>query len=240
MLDKEEKLILKKFIDEKYPLGTRSLKLELCFDYYSGICCSINNLYKKQQGFYLLSESEKINIKNYIKINRHNKNGIEMLNYYNLLLLVINILKKYLPIITNVDDFNEVKEIEIKGLKFLLPDLKDIFLFKIFENINSTDYIWNVEQLEIYMDNTNENAKIGTYSKKQFDKIFSTNNYYVVSASIAVSEKVLKNSQKISVILKCEITDLNMVKITCIDEDLIELIYNNVEKNKFDKIEYIY
>lgn len=240
MLNKEEEKFLKNFIAEKYPIDTHVLSLDMCFDYYSGICSSIKELYKNQKGFYLLSQSEKANIENYIKINKHNQKGIEMSNYYNLLLNVINILKKYLPILSNVNDFDEVKALKIKGLKFLLPNLKDKFLFKIFENIDLPNHIWKIEKIEIYEDRTDGSLRIGNYSKKEFDTSFSLNNYYIVSALIIISKEIVKNSNQREIVLTCEITDLNNVEIICNNEELVELVYNNAEQNNFDKIEYIY
>lgn len=145
-----------------------------------------------------------------------------------------------MPILSNVNDFDEVKALKIKGLKFLLPNLKDKFLFKIFENIDLPNHIWKIEKIEIYGDYTDGSLRIGNYSKKEFDTSFSLNNYYIVSALIIISKEIVKNSNQREIVLTCEITDLNNVEIICNNEELVELVYNNAEQNNFDKIEYIY
>ena len=73
MLKKEEKIIIKKFYETKYPKSTHELGLDCCFDYYNAICLKLlrgKSALKEQ--IEPLPEEIKEKIEQYIKVNENN------------------------------------------------------------------------------------------------------------------------------------------------------------------------
>lgn len=95
-MNKEEKYLLKSFIEWRYPKESSNWNLNLIFDYYVGICTKALKDIKKI-GFSInrLEEDDEKRILDFIEENYDDDSGKEMLNYYYLLKLVINILSKY-------------------------------------------------------------------------------------------------------------------------------------------------
>ena len=95
-MKKLEMKFIKFFVEIKYPVGTHDLQLDMCFDYYNGLCYQfIHNSRRLTNEVYDLDAKVERKILNFISENKENDNGINMEIYLNMLKTVILILNKY-------------------------------------------------------------------------------------------------------------------------------------------------
>lgn len=235
MLKKQEKEIINGFLKEKNPQDTIELGLYNTFDYYAGLCYFLNKNIKKQTSFSLLSKKEKSTIENYIKLNKYNNKGIEMQKYYDLLIQVIKILEMYLPLTPNASELEVTDELVISGIKFIIPDEANTFLYRIFKNIDIKESIWEICDVEAYKEDSVNLIEKNFYLKDELDSLTSSDKYYIISLILKVYEKY---SNKL--ILTCSILESKNVEIICNDEKVLEFLYKNAQENNFEDISYIY
>lgn len=95
-MKKLEMELIKIFVGIKYPAGTHDLQLDICFDYYNGLCYQfIHNSKRLINEVYDLDEKIEAKMLNFISANKENDGGINMAIYLNMLKTVILILNKY-------------------------------------------------------------------------------------------------------------------------------------------------
>ncbi len=95
-MKKLEKKFIKIFLEMKYPAGTHYLHLDICFDYYNGLCYKfIHNSKNLSNEVYDLDDEIETKILNFISENKGNDDGINMSIYLNMLKSAILILNKY-------------------------------------------------------------------------------------------------------------------------------------------------
>ncbi len=95
-MKKLEMELIKIFVGIKYPTGTHDLQLDICFDYYNGLCYQfIHNFKRLTNEVYDLDEKIEAKMLNFISVNKENNDGINMAIYLNMLKTVILILNKY-------------------------------------------------------------------------------------------------------------------------------------------------
>lgn len=92
----EDRKILKLFLNLRYPRGTHELGLDITFDYYAGLIDqALRNIHDLGHRLYPLSSDIEVLISTYINSNLSNENGKEMKQYYYLLCVSIDILRRY-------------------------------------------------------------------------------------------------------------------------------------------------
>lgn len=143
----------------------------------------------------------------------------------------------------------------IRGIKFKIPNAYGKYLEVILKQISSSEYIWIIEEDEIYInensrnkqDNNNENLfKKTIYENSEFQQIIKQENYYMIFANIKlyikpdnITIKTYNDFVKSSCILILLVTDNEFVEIYSKDENILKVIYDNALKNSFYDIKYI-
>lgn len=139
------------------------------------------------------------------------------------------------------------------GIKFKIINEYGDYLKKIFNNINNSNYIWKIEEDEIYVSDTKNNngflfpQEKNILTNMEFIDIISQESYYVVFANIKLYKKIddgiiintYKDFLKSSCLLILLITDNEFVEIYSKNKDILEKIYDNAVENKFIDINYI-
>lgn len=238
----DDKKVIKQFIKTKYPSSVHVLNLDLCFDYYVGICTNLGKNIKEKNSFYLLSSNEKIIIEDYIEINKYKECGKEMSEYYSLLLNIIDILKKYL-LQKEPEEYNQIEHVVFEGIQFTIPNEFRAILYDIFNNIEFKNCTWNVINVEAYLENGNVFLENKKYHSKEFKNIIKE-KCYVVSLKLQIEncfQDTKEEAKKYSDLyeLICTIEDSNKAKILCKDKPILDLIYQNALISQCENIEYI-
>ena len=139
------------------------------------------------------------------------------------------------------------------GIEFNIPNEYGNFLEQILKQINLDEYIWKIEEDEIYINNnrkSNDNDdnlfKKPIYKNADFKKIIEQEDYYIIFANIKLYVKqdntiinTYKDFIESSCILILLVTVSKFVEIYSKDENILDKIYNNALKSKFHNICYI-
>ena len=139
---------------------------------------------------------------------------------------------------------------EIKGIEFKIPNEYDKYLGKILEKVNDNNYIWKIEEDEIYLEqneNNNENLfQNNRYSNAEFQERIFSQNYYMIFANIKMYLKednieinTYEDFIKSKCILVLLVTDNEFVEVYSKDQDILDIIYKNAITNKFKDVMYI-
>lgn len=139
---------------------------------------------------------------------------------------------------------------EIKGIEFKIPNEYDKYLGKILEKVNDNNYIWKIEEDEIYLEqneNNNENLfQNNRYSNAEFQERIFSQNYYMIFANIKmyleednIEINIYEDFIKSKCILILLVTDNEFVEVYSKDQDILDIIYKNAITNKFKDVMYI-
>lgn len=139
---------------------------------------------------------------------------------------------------------------EIKGIEFKIPNEYDKYLGKILEKVNDNNYIWKIEETEIYLEqneNNNENLfQNNRYSNVEFQERIFSQNYYMIFANIKMyleEDNIEINTYEDFIKSKCIlillVTDNEFVEVYSKDQDILDIIYKNAITNKFEDVMYI-
>ena len=139
---------------------------------------------------------------------------------------------------------------EIKGIEFKIPNEYDKYLGKILEKVNDNNYIWKIEEDEIYLEqneNNNENLfQNNRYSNVEFQERIFSQNYYMIFANIKMylkEDNIEINTYEDFIKSKCIlillVTDNEFVEVYSKDQDILDIIYKNTITNKFEDVMYI-
>ena len=139
---------------------------------------------------------------------------------------------------------------EIKGIEFKIPNEYDKYLGKILEKVNDNNYIWKIEEDEIYLEqneNNNENLfQNNRYSNAEFQERIFSQNYYMIFANIKMylkEDNIEINTYEDFIKSKCIlillVTDNEFVEVYSKDQDILDIIYKNTITNKFKDVMYI-
>ncbi len=139
---------------------------------------------------------------------------------------------------------------EIKGIEFKIPNEYDKYLGKILEKVNDNNYIWKIEEDEIYLEqneNNNENLfQNNRYSNAEFQERIFSQNYYMIFANIKMylkEDNIEINTYEDFIKSKCIlillVTDNEFVEVYSKDQDILDIIYKNAITNKFKDVMYI-
>lgn len=139
---------------------------------------------------------------------------------------------------------------EIKGIEFKIPNEYDKYLGKILEKVNDNNYIWKIEETEIYLEqneNNNENLfQNNRYSNVEFQERIFSQNYYMIFANIKMyleEDNIEINTYEDFIKSKCIlillVTDNEFVEVYSKDQDILDIIYKNAITNKFKDVMYI-
>lgn len=139
---------------------------------------------------------------------------------------------------------------EIKGIEFKIPNEYDKYLGKILEKVNDNNYIWKIEEDEIYLEqneNNNENLfQNNRYSNIGFQERIFSRNYYMIFANIKMyleEDNIEINTYEDFIKSKCVLillaTDNEFVEVYSKDQDILDIIYKNAITNKFEDVLYI-
>ena len=133
-----------------------------------------------------------------------------------------------------------------KGIEFKIPNEFVNYLKQIFDKVDSTNYIWKIEETEAYIDGVTNLFEMDKYSNHDFKNIISQEKYYTVFANIKLYETedkiVIRNYSDFlnsSCILILFITDNVFVEVYSKSEDILKIIYENALKSKFTGLNYI-
>lgn len=135
------------------------------------------------------------------------------------------------------------------GIEFKIPNRHGNYLKQILNNIDSTNYMWDIAEDEVYTTKDMEflfPQETTTLSNAKFVDIISQESYYTVFVNIKMYEKednvVINNYDdfvKSSCILVLLITDNEFVEIYSKDTNILKTINDNAVKNGFSDINYI-
>lgn len=132
------------------------------------------------------------------------------------------------------------------GIKFKIPNEYGKNLGQILERVDDNNYIWKIDEDEIYNNEATYLFEKKRYTNDDFKKIIDQVDYYTVFANIKLYEKEdevrINNYEDFlesSCIFILFITDNIFVEIYSKNKDIIEIIYENALKNKFTDINYI-
>lgn len=137
------------------------------------------------------------------------------------------------------------------GIEFKIINEYGNYLKKILNNIDNTNYIWNITEDEIYVPvDINDGflfpQEKTTLTNMEFVEIISKESYYTVFANIKLyikeDEVIINNYEdfiKSSCVLILLITDNEFVEVYSKDENMLEIIYKNAVQNNFSGISYI-
>lgn len=139
---------------------------------------------------------------------------------------------------------------EIKGIEFKIPNEYDKYLGKILEKVNDNNYIWKIEEDEIYLEqneNNNENLfQNNRYSNVEFQERIFRQKYYMIFANIKmyleednIEINIYEDFIKSKCILILLVTDNEFVEVYSKDQDILDIIYKNAITNKFKDVMYI-
>lgn len=140
---------------------------------------------------------------------------------------------------------------EIKGIEFKIPNEYDKYLGKILEKVNDNNYIWKIEEDEIYLEqnenNNNENLfQNNRYSNVEFQERIFSQKYYMIFANIKmyleednIEINIYEDFIKSKCILILLVTDNEFVEVYSKDQDILDIIYKNAITNKFKDVMYI-
>ena len=139
---------------------------------------------------------------------------------------------------------------EIKGIEFKIPNKYDKYLGKILEKVNDNNYIWKIEEDEIYLEqseNNNENLfQNNRYNNIEFQERIFSQNYYMIFANIKMyleEDNIEINTYEDFIKSKCIlillVTDNEFVEVYSKDQDILDIIYKNAITNKFEDVMYI-
>lgn len=139
---------------------------------------------------------------------------------------------------------------EIKGIEFKIPNEYDKYLGKILEKVNDNNYIWKIEEDEIYLEqneNNNENLfQNNRYSNVEFQERIFSQKYYMIFANIKMyleEDNIEINTYEDFIKSKCIlillVTDNEFVEVYSKDQDILDIIYKNAITNKFKDVMYI-
>ena len=139
---------------------------------------------------------------------------------------------------------------EIKGIEFKIPNEYDKYLGKILEKVNDNNYIWKIEETEIYLEqneNNNENLfQNNRYSNVEFQERIFSQKYYMIFANIKmyleednIEINIYEDFIKSKCILILLVTDNEFVEVYSKDQDILDIIYKNAITNKFKDVMYI-
>jgi hypothetical protein len=139
-----------------------------------------------------------------------------------------------------------------RGLSFKIPNQYGKCLLDILQPVDCNKYNWVIDSDQSWMKNVNKKVCVELFFKKrltgeEFFRIISKEDYYIVSARIGgYSNSKIK--KKIKTYLdfmhsECEIfillVDSVYVEIYCKNLPLVESLYSNAKKKKFENLEYI-
>lgn len=139
------------------------------------------------------------------------------------------------------------------GIEFNIPNEYGNFLEQILKQINLDEYIWKIEEDEIYINNnrkSNDNDdnlfKKSIYKNEDFKRIIEQKDYYIIFANIKLyvkQDNIIINTYKDFIeslcILILLVTDSKFVEIYSKYENILDKIYNNALKSNFHNIGYI-
>ncbi|MFD3158365.1 DUF2691 family protein [Haloimpatiens sp. FM7330] len=132
------------------------------------------------------------------------------------------------------------------GITFKLKNKYNNFLFKIFYNINITNFVWSIEDSEIIYKGKNNKLNMSIFNKNMmsgldFFKCIETEKYYLIYANI----KAFNNKTQIINIdtyddfvkSDCEIalfcTDTVYIELYCKNKNILDGIIKNCTRFNF-------
>lgn len=142
------------------------------------------------------------------------------------------------------------------GLDIKVKNGYNNYLYKIFNGIDLSNYLWEINTDEIYYDEDGQKKEqlFGTdiIGGKEFVKYISKNSYYIIFADIKAypfnNENSLGNehvkintlddflNSNCQIVLLC--TDCTFIEFYCKDRDILDKVYNNCIGDDFEKTEY--
>jgi len=134
----------------------------------------------------------------------------------------------------------------VKGIKFEIPNKWGMELNNIIYGINIENYIFKINNGEIYTYDNNFLFEKEQLTGEQFKKIISGTKYYI--ANIRAYFKRMYNDTKTNIHndylnnswnLMISITDSRFVNVYCKNIKELEQIKLNAKKNNYINIEYI-
>lgn len=132
-------------------------------------------------------------------------------------------------------------------IEFKIPNEYNKYLFKIFENINLSDYIFYIPENELIDKNSKYIFEKEIYDYNEIKQIISSNNYYLIFLKLQIYKENIKykiiNNYDDFINSDCEliifINDCQYAQIYCKDSELFKQIYDNLKNNKFSDINII-
>lgn len=134
-----------------------------------------------------------------------------------------------------------------RGIRFKVPNEWGTILNDILQGINCEDYIWVVDEDEVFEEEGDFLFKTDRLSGKMFNEMISSSKYYVVFVNL----KAFPNNKNVSKIndyndfvkSNCEIAlfvcDNVFVDIYVKNQQTMEFLYKNAMEHKFSEIELI-
>ncbi len=226
IMKKEERKLIKKFLNMRYPSGTHELDLDLCFDYYNSMCIQLlwrsRKLTTKLIDFNLEKEEK---IKRFISQNHNNQDGKDMEEYCLMIQDIMKILHKYYnndgtrkpkKKTKNKNWVNRIATISFYGIKIKTD--------KRLEIVN----LFDVKYFIIIIDSIEINNKILTLLQKQV-KFYREYDFNQKSKYINCAVIIEKKQKDI------------LENILSLDEDLYLIGINNIEEiEKYQKIDELW
>lgn len=134
-----------------------------------------------------------------------------------------------------------------RGISFKVPNEWGTILNDILQGINCDDYIWAIDEDEVFGDEGDFLFKTDRLSGKMFNEMISSSSYYVVFLNL----KAFPNNKNVSEIndyndfvkSNCEIAmfvcDNVFVDVYVKNQQIIEIVYKNAIKHQFSGIQFI-
>lgn len=136
------------------------------------------------------------------------------------------------------------------GIKFKIPNIYDISLFKILNNIYIKNYFWKISEDEVLTENNKSFFEENFYTSSIFRNFISKEKYYPIFLNLQLyKEWESLNKNKINnynefLNSDCElilfITDNEFVEIYSKNPKYLNTIYDNAIKNNYNNITKIY
>lgn len=136
------------------------------------------------------------------------------------------------------------------GLDIRVKNEYSNYLYKIFNGINFSNYIWEINSDDfLYSENgtTIQNLfKAEVLEGKEFSKCISRDSYYMIFVDIKAypigNERMVIKTLEDFLKSSCEIvllcTDSEFIEVYSKNMEVLEKVYNNCISNNFEKVEY--
>lgn len=135
----------------------------------------------------------------------------------------------------------------IRGIRFKLPNEHNSFIGKILKGINMEKYVWKIHEDQVFLSEGDFLFSTDVYNGQELKRIISQPSYYAVFLNLQAFPigtdfdeiKAYNDFFKSNCELLVLISDCIFVNVYSKNQENIETINFNAQKNNFEEIEYI-